>query len=186
MEDAVGAEGGAVAAWRGTVVEVSGAAAGAVAAWEELYRSRYRSTVYLAGLLVGEFRLGEEIAQEAFARLYEHLARVEDQPSYLRGTVVNLCRSRVRRAVRARRWISDAGHQLEDEGDFADRVAAGAAVTGALERLPARQREAVVLRYFAELSETETAAAMGVSAGSVKTHLHRALNALTVELKELQ
>ncbi len=65
-------------------------------------------------------------------------------------------------------------------------MAAVSAVTGALERLPARQREAVVLRYFAELSEAETATAMGVSAGSVKTHLHRALNALSAELKELQ
>ncbi len=120
MEDPVGAKRAVVAARRGTGAEVSGVASAAVAAWEELYRSRYRATVYLAGLLIGEFRLGEEIAQEAFARLYENLARVEDQPSYLRGTVVNLCRSRVRRAVRARRWIADAGHQLDDEPDVAD------------------------------------------------------------------
>ena len=53
----------------------------------------------------------------------------------------------------------------------------------AIDTLPARQREAVVLRYYLDLSEADMAAAMGISAGSVKTHLHRALAALHVQIE---
>jgi RNA polymerase sigma factor (sigma-70 family) len=59
-----------------------------------------------------------------------------------------------------------------------------ARVLAALRRLPVRQREALVLRYYADLSEAEIAAAMGVSAGSVKTHAHRGLATLAELLGE--
>src|SRR5204862_7428088 len=69
---------------------------------EQLYRANYASLVRLAGLLVGDFSLGEEVAQDAFARLVD--ARdVRDPYAYLRATVVNLSRARIRRAVLARR-----------------------------------------------------------------------------------
>jgi RNA polymerase sigma factor (sigma-70 family) len=57
-------------------------------------------------------------------------------------------------------------------------------VIAALRTLPARQREAVVLRYYVDLGEADIAAAMRVSAGSVKTHLHRGLAALSRVLEE--
>ncbi|MBV8986638.1 MAG: hypothetical protein JO248_19570 [Acidimicrobiia bacterium] len=69
---------------------------------DALYRAHYESMVRLAGLLTGDFSIGEEIAQDAFARLVD--ARGVREPSaYLRATVVNLSRSRIRRAVIARR-----------------------------------------------------------------------------------
>lgn len=72
-----------------------------------------------------------------------------------------------------------------DVGDsLADRVADDLLFRSALARLPARQREAVVLRYYADLSESDMAETMGVSVGSVKTHLHRAMKALASSLGE--
>lgn len=157
------------------------------AAWQELYRDRYDATVRLAGLLVGDFRLGEEIAQDAFARLFESLADVKDPAAYLRGTVVNLCRRRIRHAVVVRRWWSAAstGRPVA-EADPGEHLAQRSAVQAALRRLPARQREAVVLRYYAGLSDAETAGVMGLSAGTVKTHLHRAMASLARDVEELR
>lgn len=155
-------------------------------AWDALYRSHYGRSVRLAGLLVGDYQLGEEIAQDAFARLLEAGDRVDNPPAYLRGTVVNLSRSRIRRAVMVRRHPEPPpGPQTGPEEDT-DRLAARGVVRKALMGLPRRQREAVVLRYYADLSEAEVAAAMGVAPGSVKTHLHRALSALSESLEELR
>src|SRR5437588_10849575 len=77
---------------------------------EDLYRSHYAASVRLAGLLLGDFSAGEEIAQDAFARLVD-ATDVVDPTAYLRATVVNLSRSRIRRAVVARRHRSP---QLQD------------------------------------------------------------------------
>lgn len=151
-------------------------------AWVAAYGELYAPMVRLAGLLVCDYQFGEEIAQDAFARLIEVGASVTDPASYLRATVTNLCRSRLRRAILARR------HRLEPAvahpKDAADQVADELVIRDALGRLPRRQREAVVLRYFADLSEAETSKVMGVSAGSVKTHLHRGLRALAASLGE--
>jgi RNA polymerase sigma factor (sigma-70 family) len=164
------------------VVREGGDAAG----WEELYRTDYAMAVRLAGLLVGDYRAGEEIAQEAFARLLETRTEMADPAGYLRGIVANLCRSRVRRAVLARRYrdwpnVAPAGPE-----EATERVAAQTAVRWALQRLPARQREAVVLRFYGGLTESEVAEAMGCSVGSVKTHLHRASAALSKLLEDLR
>lgn len=154
-------------------------------AWSDVYSALYTPMVRLAGLLVCDYQLGEEIAQDAFARLVEAGEKVTDAPAYLRGTIANLCRSRIRRVVMARRVGSspsfaespdrrEAGSRQGEAEAVADRVS----IRSALRRLSPRQREAVVLRYFADLSEAEVAQVMGVSAGSVKTHLHRARAAL--------
>ena len=152
--------------------------------WNDLYAALYAPMVRLAGLLVCDYSLGEEIAQDAFARLVETRASVSDPASYLRATVANLCRSRIRRAVIARR--NQTRTQPPQAGaSFADSVADHVSLRAALRRLPQRQREAVVLRFYADLTEAEAASAMGVSTGSVKTHLHRAITALTSSLEEL-
>ncbi len=153
--------------------------------WEALYRTDYPQLVRLAGLLVGDFGLGEEIAQEAFARLLESRAAITDPRSYLRGIVANLCRSRIRRAMAARRHAdrSEIRSEWDESGpDGAVRVA----ISGALRRLPRRQREAIVLRFYGGMTESEIAAAMGVSVGAVKTHLHRGQLALSEALEGLQ
>jgi RNA polymerase sigma factor (sigma-70 family) len=145
---------------------------------DDLYRRVYPQLVRLAGLLLGDFQLGEDMAQEAFARLVEAGPSVADPMPYLRGVVVNLCRSRIRRLAVARRLqpLVDRPSpvRLNDEA-ATDRLV----VMSALRNLPRRQRQAAVLRLYGGLSEAETATVMGVSVGSVKTHLHRAVQSLS-------
>jgi RNA polymerase sigma factor (sigma-70 family) len=68
--------------------------------------------------------------------------------------------------------------QLPEAGDAADHIALRQTLTAALRQLPRRQCEAIVLRYLLDFSESEVAAALGVSPGTVKTHLHRGIRAL--------
>lgn len=157
-------------------------AAGEVAA---LHRTHYRSLVRLAALLLDDVGASEEVVQDAFVQLQLRWRRLADPhraPAYLRSSVLNGARSRLRhRQVGAR--------HLQPVPAPAPSAEAGALATdahdhmmSALARLPARQREALVLRFYLELSEAEMAAAMGISAGSVKTHVHRGLAALNTYL----
>jgi RNA polymerase sigma factor (sigma-70 family) len=146
--------------------------------WHDLYRRRYVPTVRIAGLVLGDFHAGEEIAQEAFARLLEAGEGVHNPDRYLTGTVINLCRSTVRRAARGRTLLGRLGSGAADNR-FDEHVANRSTVLEALRRLPIRQREAVVLRFYAGLSDTETAKSMGVSIGTAKTHLRRGMASLS-------
>jgi len=154
--------------------------------WEPLYRSHYAGSVRLAGLLTGDYHHGEEIAQDAFARLLEAGARVENPAAYLRATVVNLSRSRLRRLVLARRRPDPASPDSPGADEGIEAAAAAGAIRAALRRLPTRQREALVLRFYGDLSLAEVASTMGVSEGAVKTHLHRGLAALAPQLEALR
>lgn len=146
-----------------------------------LYRTEYAAMVRLAGLLTGERDLGEEIAQDAFARLFEVAARVDNPSAYLRTTVVNLSRSKIRRFVIRRRHLPAApAASPSPEAGVASRLD----LRMALAKLPARQREAVVLRYYGDLTDNQVSAAMGISAGAVKSHLHRAVAALSSGLED--
>ena len=158
---------------------------GTAAGLEELYRAYYMPLVRLAGLLIGDFSMGEDVAQDAFARLVD--ARdVRDPSAYLRATVVNLSRSRIRRAVLARRHRAAHAAATVDTAAGPESVATEVTVRDELARLPRRQREAVVLRYYAGLTDAEIADALGVSVGSVKTHLHRAMTALVERMEALR
>ena len=152
---------------------------------EQLYRAHYASLVRLAGLLVGDFSVGEEVAQDAFARLVD-AHDVRDPAAYLRATVVNLSRSRIRRAVLARRHRAAHAVSAVDASFGPDSVATQITVREELARLPRRQREVVVLRYYAGMTDAEIADALGISPGSVKTHLHRAMAALTEHMEALR
>lgn len=153
---------------------------------DTLFRDHYPGAARLAGLLLGDFPAGEEVAQEAFARLLQPGRAIEDPPAYLRATVVNLARSRLRRAVLARRHARELPRDAPGPEEATEALAARIALRHALRRLPARQREAVVLRYYAGLTEAEVARAMGVSLGAAKTHLHRARAALAPTLEGLR
>ncbi len=154
-----------------------------------LHRDHYRSLVRLAALLLGDTARSEDVVQDAFVRLqlrWGGLRRADAAPAYLRSAVLNGARSVLRHQHvtdrhDARRTVAPSvatpeGAALADAEH--DRVMI------ALRRLPERQREALALRYYLDLSEAEMAAAMGVSAGSVKTHVHRGLAALARELGE--
>lgn len=156
----------------------------------DLYRSDYRPLVRLAGLLVDDRGLAEEIVQDAFvaAARSTQLRDPAKAPAYLRSIVLNGARSALRkRGVRRRHLASVPPPPTAPaaDGDVDDRHDAGV-VMAALRTLPTRQREVLVLRYWSELSEQEIADALGISTGSVKTHAHRGMQTLEARLEGLR
>jgi RNA polymerase sigma-70 factor (sigma-E family) len=152
----------------------------------QLYECRRGALVGLARLLLDDRGEAEEVVQEAFARAYEGWDRirdVDDPLPYVRRAVVNLCRGGIRRrmVVRRARPVPQADVPSPEAGALADE--SRREVVAAVRGLPRRQRECVVLRYYLECSTGETAAALGISDGSVKTHLHRALATLADTLE---
>src|SRR5688572_21986792 len=154
-----------------------------------LHSDHYTSLVRLATLVVGDRGVAEQIAQDAFVKLqlrWGGLRRPDRAPAYLRSAVLNAARSHLRHRKVSDRY--DAHRTAPAAATTPESAALGQAeqqrVVAALRRLPERQREAVVLRYYVDLSEADIAAAMGVSAGSVKTHLHRGLASLAQHLGE--
>lgn len=154
-----------------------------VTGWEDvegLYRTQRDDLVRLAGLLLDEPGACEEVVQDAFVALHLRGASVaaDKVPAYLRSTVLNAARSRLRRrkvADRLGRILPGSNPTPEDEAMLGDRRAA---VLAAVRRLPRRQQQVVLLRYWMDLSEAEIAATLDISAGSVKTHASRALAAV--------
>jgi RNA polymerase sigma-70 factor (sigma-E family) len=145
-----------------------------------LFRASYPDMVRLAGLLGADDP--EDIAQEAFARLMQKAPPPDDPAPYLRTIVCNLTRNRHRHLrvaqARAVQGVPEPSseHAAILREDQAELVAA-------LATLPPRRREAIVLRYWLDLSEREIAQAMGVPAGTVKSHVSRGLAALAQALE---
>lgn len=154
-----------------------------------LYAQHYRSLLRLAALLLDDLAACEDVAQEAFIRVHGARDRLRDPDkalAYLRQTVVNLSRSALRRRLVAMRHapkpMPDAASAEHDAYTLVER----AEVVAALRRLGRRQREAIVLRYYADLTEAQAADLMGVSIGSVKSYTSRGLTALAAELEGLR
>lgn len=152
-----------------------------------LYTAHYRGLVRLAAYLTGDRDAAEEVVQDAYVKVlgrWGGLRDLDKGEAYLRQTVVNLSRSRLRHRVvvdkHAPLPLPDAASAEAGAMMQLDR----AAVVRALAELPRRQREAIVLRYYADLSEAQTAHAMGISAGAVKSHTSRAMAALRHLLEE--
>ncbi len=134
-----------------------------------------------AYLLCGDWHEAEELVQEALARAFVHWTRIEDTENadaYVRKILVNEARQRWRRHVKQR--TLDAA--VASVPDGADERAVHSELIDALRLLPRRQRAAVVLRYFEQLSEAETAKALGCSIGTVKSTTHRAVASLRLIL----
>jgi RNA polymerase sigma-70 factor (sigma-E family) len=154
-----------------------------------LHREHYASLVRLATLVLGDVGLSEQVVQDAFVKLqlrWGGLRRLDRAPAYLRSAVLNGARSQLRRhKVRDRH---DARRTVVPQVTTPEASAVAGAdhdrIVAALRRLPERQREALALRYLLDLPEAEVATAMGVSTGSVKTHVHRGLATLAVLLGE--
>jgi RNA polymerase sigma factor (sigma-70 family) len=146
----------------------------------DLYRARYLEMVRLAGLLGADDP--EDIAQEAFARLMSSGPPMQDPAPYLRSIVCNLTRNRHRhlRVVRTRTPITVDEPSSEQSAILREDHAE---VIAALAALPARRREAIVLRYWLDLSEREIAQTMGISAGTVKSQISRGLATLAQALE---
>ena len=154
---------------------------GATGALGELYQAHYQSLVRMAALLVGDLAAAEQVVQDSLVAMHANwrwLKRREKSLAFVRRCVINRSRSALRHQLTGE---GDAGPPLPqvpsaacDAGPQLER----SPVVAALDRLSRRQREALVLRYYADLSEAETAAAMGISPGAVKSHTARAMLAI--------
>ncbi len=149
----------------------------------EIHREHYPSLVRLACLLLDDRGAGEEVVQEAFVRVYQSWARVDQPLAYLRTTVMNLARSRMRRRLVARRRVEPIGTPALSAEEHMVLLDDQQEVLDAMRSLPRRQRECLVLRYYLDLSEAEIAATLGISNGSVKSHASRGLAALAKHLE---
>lgn len=141
---------------------------------ERLYRAEHTRTVHLARLLTGDHHRAEEIAQEAFVRIAPRVASLENPAGYLRTTVVNLCRDHGRRTATVRR------HPLTPAGDTAEPALPRDVddVWRAVQALPDRQRDALVLRYWADLPTDDVARLLDARPGTARSLIHRGLAAL--------
>jgi RNA polymerase sigma-70 factor (sigma-E family) len=153
---------------------------------EALYDSMRRDLVRLAAVMVDEVALAEEIVQDAFVNLHTNWARLSEPAAaaaYVRRSVVNAARSELRRRRRHRSRRTE-GDPLPAASPETLTVAQEErqAVLAAVKRLPKRQREVVILRYWQDLSEADIAAALGISTGSVKSAASRGLDAVEKSL----
>ncbi|MFI5682871.1 sigma-70 family RNA polymerase sigma factor [Streptomyces sp. NPDC051636] len=146
-----------------------------------LFELHYASMLRLAVLLGADDP--ENVVAEAYYQIYRKWRRLRDTEAaeaYLRSTVCNLTRMRIRHLQVARRHEERPADELVASAESAALLQDDQRVLiAALQRLPARQREALVLRHWLGLKESEIAAAMGISCGSVKTHTARGIAALT-------
>ena len=146
-----------------------------------LYAAHYRSLVRLAALLLRDTATAEEVVQDSFVAMHDGWRRLRDNDkalSYLRQSVVNRSRSVLRHRVVVDRNAPKPAPDMPSAELGAIALLERSAVVTALRTLPARQREALVLRFYGDLSEAQIAAVMGISKGAVKSHTARAMTAL--------
>ena len=148
----------------------------------DFFADEFWSLRRIGFLLTGDWGDAEELAQEAMARTFAAWPRVRgyDRPAaFARKVLLNRHRSLLRRAVVEARHLLASRPQERHEPDFSgdDLI-----LWQALRRLPARQRTAIVLRYYLDLSEAEVARQLGVPAGTVKSLVHRGLARLRARL----
>jgi RNA polymerase sigma-70 factor (sigma-E family) len=145
-----------------------------------LYRAQAVGLIRLAYLMLGDRGAAEDVVQDAFCGLYRHWDRLADASAalpYVRSSVLNGCRTALRRRAR--------GHQLTDYQPPTGSPEAAVLtqeerqeVLAAVRRLPDRQREALILRFYLDLPDPEIARIMGIRPGTVRSATHRALKAL--------
>jgi RNA polymerase sigma-70 factor (sigma-E family) len=146
-----------------------------------LYREQYQSLVRMAAMLVGDTATAEEVVQDCFVGVHSAFSRLRDMDkalNYLRRSVVNRARSVVRRRVVAERYMPQPQPDMPSAEHGALVLLERSAVMSALRTLPLRQREAMVLRFYLDLSEEQVAYAMNISRGAVKAHTARGKVAL--------
>jgi RNA polymerase sigma-70 factor (sigma-E family) len=157
--------------------DVDRAATDAHDSFDDVFAQQSVSLVRLATLLTGSFAIAEEVVQEAFVGLLRRWDTVDAPTMYLRTAVVNGCHSHGRRISVARRHAPRFEPPLvaSTEPDI---------MQDAIAHLPLRQRTAVVLRYWLDLSEHDIAEHLGCRPGTVKSLLSRALANLREEVDQ--
>jgi RNA polymerase sigma-70 factor (sigma-E family) len=143
------------------------------------FETEYPGLLRFAYFVSGDTAVAEDLVQDAFVRIYRAGGRVEREGfhTYARKTIVNLHRSRFRRAARERAVRPDeavssdtAAYALRDE------------MWNAIQTLSPRQRAVIALRFYEDLKERDVAAVLGMSVGSVKKHADRAMTKLREQL----
>lgn len=150
----------------------------------ETYRAHYRSLLGLAALLLDDTASCEDVVQEAFIRVHSARNRVRDPEktlAYLRQTVVNLSRSALRRRILGLKLLSKPMPDMASAEEGAYDQLERDALIKAMRGLQRRQREVLVLRYFADMTEVQVAETLGISLGSVKAYGSRGIAALRVD-----
>ena len=143
--------------------------------FEERFRELYPRAVGLAYRMLGNRQAAEDIASETFARALLRWRRLDQDR--LAGWVLRVTANQAIDLMRKKGRVLEPGVV-----DLEDQTTLRLSLAESLRKLPRRQREAVTLRFLSDLSEAETAVALGISAGSVKTHVHRGLATLRAEL----
>jgi RNA polymerase sigma-70 factor (sigma-E family) len=151
-----------------------------------IYSEHYRSLVRLAAFLVRDNATAEEVVQDSFVAMHGAWRRLRDTDkalSYLRQSVVNRSRSVLRHRIVVDKNTPKPPPDMPSAEHGAIIQLERSAVVTALRALPERQREALVLRYYGDMSEAQIASVMGISRGAVKSHTARAMSALRTVLE---
>ena len=151
-----------------------------------LYQAMAVGLIRLAHVILGDRQAAEDVVQDAFCNLFrrwDRLSNVEGAEYYVRVSVLNACRSVQRhRAVRSRHVLYELPAPSVEAavlgGEERDEL------IRAVDRLPRRQRETLILSYYLDLPDDEIATLMGVGMSSVRSTRHRALETLAAKLKE--
>ncbi|WP_372446536.1 SigE family RNA polymerase sigma factor [Streptomyces spirodelae] len=152
----------------------------------ETYRAHYKSLLGLAALLLDDTASCEDVVQEAFIRVHSARKRVRDPEktlAYLRQTVVNLSRSALRRRILGLKLLSKPMPDMASAEEGAYEQLERDQLIQAMRGLQRRQREVLVLRYFADMTEAQVAEVLGLSLGSVKAYGSRGIAALRTAME---
>jgi RNA polymerase sigma-70 factor (sigma-E family) len=163
------------------------AIAGARSRLEALYDAHARSALRLAYLLTGDRHLAEDLVQDAFVRVsgrFVDLRAPEAFGGYLRRTIINLSHGYFRRLKVERNYLQRERSRATRDEEMLPDIEGRDELVAALARLPARQRTAVALRYFEDLSEQQAADAMDCSVSAMKSLVNRATTTLREHLAE--
>lgn len=155
----------------------------------ETYQAHYRSLLGLAALLLDDTASCEDVVQEAFIRVHSARNRVRDRDktlAYLRQTVVNLSRSALRRRILGLKLLSKPMPDMASAEEGAYDLLERDDLIKSMRGLQRRQREVLVLRYFADMTEAQVAETLGISLGSVKAYGSRGIAALRVAMEAAQ
>ncbi|MFD3804815.1 SigE family RNA polymerase sigma factor [Streptomyces sp. NPDC058618] len=153
------------------------------------YQAHYRSLLGLAALLLDDTASCEDVVQEAFIRVHSARNRVRDREktlAYLRQTVVNLSRSALRRRILGLKLLSKPMPDMASAEEGAYDQLERDDLIKSMRGLQRRQREVLVLRYFADMTEAQVAETLGISIGSVKAYGSRGIAALRVAMEAAQ
>ena len=157
--------------------------------FREFMRGRWPAMVRLAYGLTGDLGHAEDVAQAAFARAYaswSRVARTGDPDAYVRRIVINCNNSRFRKRRVAESLVDAVPEPAGRAAGPADAFGDSEALLRALRALGPRQRAVIVLRFWMDMSEAETAAALNCSVGTVKSQASRGLAALRVSAELME